>query len=651
MPENTKLEHPILHTLRQRVPLFVTLAALFIMGYPIALLFGLPLAQRDMQDLRKWDRGTFEAAPLARIPETNTDTLQFTEGLSSPALLTFANEPVSTNYRLTDHQLALAAPLSPGDVVRWQGVLEPRDGGIYAFGDVPDTRPDIYVDGAHVKAGLIEANEVPDGQRTVFTFSVDNPDTDGADNNEAARAHLGRLLVDDQVIDRDTYTVAEVNRTTQVVLEDAPPFNSNVRTVQGDYAWLDTRRIVFNTPPARDSTVQATNQVMRLAAQLEGNLDGTNRTFTFPRENLLESDDERQLFVGSILLSNDDERPEERVDGETSVFTFASEQGIITLDGRVLEAEVDFARAGNKVTLRTTPARNARLRQHPDYVINDPTAGEVLLATAPLEPVWSSRYAYYAEPSCGQTLMACFFALPQHPVPFPHWIAARAPAFVQKFPVSDERNVFRAIAYTTTGTLLSLLLGGILGTMLAVVFVLVKPLEQALLPWVIASQTIPIIALVPVLLLVLGNLGITIQTSLLPTALIGAYITFFPVTVGTVKGLRSVDPLALDLMTSYAASPVAVFMKLRFPAAVPFFFTSLKLGAAAALVGALVAETESNNARGLGFQILGQVQSGNVADVWLLLLVSALLGILLVAIVGLVERVVAPWLTSGAGAS
>ena len=129
----------------------------------------------------------------------------------------------------------------------------------------------------------------------------------------------------------------------------------------------------------------------------------------------------------------------------------------------------------------------------------------------------------------------------------------------------------------------------------------------------------------------------------MPTALIGAYIAFFPVVVGTVKGLRSVDPLALDLMKSYAATRLQVFAKVRFPAAVPFLFTALKLAAAAALVGALVAETESNNRRGLGFQILGQVQSGNVADVWILLLVSALLGIGLVALVGLVQRVVAPW--------
>ncbi len=625
-------QHPLLETLRQRVPLLVTLAALFIMGYPIALLFGLPLAQRDMQDLRKWNRDTFEAAPLAQIPDDNTDTLQFTEGLTSPALLTFREAPVNTDYRLTDSQLELEVTLSPNDVVSWQGVLEPLDDGVYAFNGVPDARPDIYLNSTHVQAGSAKANEVPDGQRTTFTFALN--------------ADVGRLLVDSQVIDSDRYTVTSDNGMARVMLEDAPPFNSDVRAIQGDYAWLDDNRIVFNTPPANDSTVQAAEQVMRLAAQLGGDVNGTNRTFTFPRNNLLESDDERQLFVGSTRLSNDDERPEERVDGETSVFTFPSEQGIITLDRRVLAEGVDFERDGNTVSLTSTPVRNARLRQYPDYVVQDARSSTVLLATAPQAPVWTSRYAYYAEPACGQTVMACFFALPQHPVPFPHWIVARAPAFIQKFPLSDERNVFRAIGYTTTGTLVSLLLGGVIGTMLAVVFVLVRPLEQALLPWVIASQTIPIIALVPVLLLVLGNLGITIQTSLLPTALIGGYITFFPVTVGTVKGLRSVDPLALDLMTSYAASPIDVFMKLRFPAAVPFFFTSLKLGAAAALVGALVAETESNNARGLGFQILGQVQSGNVADVWLLLLVSALLGILLVAIVGLVERLVAPWLTS-----
>ncbi len=171
----------------------------------------------------------------------------------------------------------------------------------------------------------------------------------------------------------------------------------------------------------------------------------------------------------------------------------------------------------------------------------------------------------------------------------------------------------------------------------------VRPLEQALLPGVIASQTVPIIALVPVLLLLLGNVGVTVQTSLVPAALIGAYIAFFPVTVGTVTGLRSVDPLSLDLMKSYAASPVQLFWKVRFPAAVPYLFVSLKLGAAAALVGALVAETESNNRLGLGYAIVGQVQAGNVSDVWILLFISAILGIGLVSIVGLLQRFIAPW--------
>jgi NitT/TauT family transport system permease protein len=295
--------------------------------------------------------------------------------------------------------------------------------------------------------------------------------------------------------------------------------------------------------------------------------------------------------------------------------------------------------------LAKPPERNARLRQHVDYAMVDPRTGEVLLADAP-QPgavLWAERYTYYSEPGCGSGLLECFYALPQHPVPFPHWIAAGIGPFLSKYDVTDPRNVVRATLYTTLGTLYALLLGAAVGVLLAVVFVLFRPVERALLPWVIASQTVPIIALVPVMLLVLGNFGITVQTSLLPTALIGAYIAFFPVVVSTVKGLRSVDPLALDLMRSYAATPWQVFRKVRFPAAVPFFFTSLKLGTAAALVGALVAETESNNRRGLGFQILGQVQSGNVADVWILLILSGLLGVGLVALVGFAERILAPW--------
>lgn len=378
---------------------------------------------------------------------------------------------------------------------------------------------------------------------------------------------------------------------------------------------------------------------------LAGEVNGENRVYTFPVDNLVENDRDRTLFVDDTPLEYDNERPEERVDGKTSTFTFQSDTGLVTLDGRLMEEGENFIRDANTLTFSRPPPRNAQLRQYPDYAVTNPAEGEVTLAEAPTvgSSPSTTNYTYYARPGCGENVLECFFALPQHPVPFPHWIAAGIVPFFSKFPLSDERNVVRATLYTALGTLAALALGGAVGIILAVLFVLLRPLERALLPWVIASQTVPIIALVPVLLLVLGNFGITIQTSILPTAIIGAYIAFFPVVVGTVKGLRSVDPLALDLMRSYAASPRQVFIKVRFPAAVPFFFTSLKLGTAAALVGALVAETESNNRRGLGFQILGQVQSGNVADVWILLLISALLGVGLVALVGLVQRLIAPW--------
>jgi NitT/TauT family transport system permease protein len=378
---------------------------------------------------------------------------------------------------------------------------------------------------------------------------------------------------------------------------------------------------------------------------LTGVSDGLNQVFYLPQQMIVEADPERQILLNGAPLANAAERPLERVDGVTRTFTFESARGLITVNEALRREGQDYTRAGATITFERPPERNARLRQHPDYLLTDFRTGEIMLSEPP--PVGSSlittRYTVYTRPGCGETLLACFYALPQHPVPFPHWIAARIVPFVRRYPVGDERNVLRAILYTSLGTLAALGLGGAVGITLAVLFVLFRPLERALLPWAIASQTVPIIALVPVLLLILGNFGITIQTSLLPTAIIGAYICFFPVVVSTVKGLRAVDPLILDLMRSYAAHPLTVFWKVRFPAAVPFFFTGLKLGTAAALVGALVAETESNNRRGLGFQILGQVQSGNVADVWILLLISSLLGVGLVALVGLVQRRLAPW--------
>ena len=610
--------------MRKRVsaffPIFVVLIGLILLGYPLALLFGLPLALRDMRDLRKWDKATVTAQPPQRLGDTAT--LTFTDGAENGVLVR-DNVPLGTAYTQTGKTVTLGA--EPKPLVTWGETLTPISKTLYRYpGDLPD--PLILYAGDTLAVGsAAPAAETPDDVRTAFTFGD----------------AFGPILLDSEVLTEGAdYTV----QGDTVTLTEAPSFGSDLQRVSGDYAVLDESEgtVIFAAPPSGE--VRAARSVVELAERLAGEADGTNRTFTFAQTPVALTEP-YDIYVGDTLLPDDDERPDERVDGQQKTFTFESNEGIVTVDGAPQTEGESYIRNRFTVTFAEPPARNAQLRQYPGAFLSDFETGQVLLATPPPAgaTVWTDAYTVYAQPGCGATVVACFLALPQHPVPFPNWIAARIVPFFSKFPLGDERNIFRAVLYTAAGTLSALALGAAVGTLLAVLFVMARPLERALLPWLVASQTVPIIALVPVLLLILGNVGITIQTSLLPTALIGAYIAFFPVVVGTVKGLRSVDPLALDLMKSYAASPAQLFTKVRFPAAVPFLFTSLKLAAAAALVGALVAETESNNRRGLGFQILGQVQSGNVADVWILLLISALLGIGLVGLVSLVQRFVAPW--------
>lgn len=617
-------------------PVLAVLIGLILLGYPLALLFGLPLALRDMRDLRKWDKATVTAQPLNRLdvvgyigseqvePPVKYADLTFTN-VSDQAVLVKDGKVIDSNLRVDDENTAVYNSQSPVPLVKWGETLEPVSGTetVYASDDdLPDPLY-LYIGDTLAVGSATLAAETPDDVRTAFTFG------------EAS----GPVLLDDEVLaEGEDYTV----QNDTLTLTEAPSFGSDLRRISGDYTVLDESTVVVTAPPTGE--VRAAKSVVRLAERLSGEADGTNRVFTFSQTPVVETEP-YDIYIGNTLLSDDDERPEERVDGERATFTFESTGGIVTVDGAPQAEGKGYTRDNAAVTFSEPPPRNAQLRQYPGAFLQDFETGEVLLARTPPAgaTVWTDAYTIYTQPGCGADVMECFLALPQHPVPFPHWIAARVVPFFNKFPLSDERNIVRAVLYTAAGTLSALALGAAVGTLLAALFVLLRPLERALLPWLVASQTVPIIALVPVLLLILGNVGITIQTSLLPTALIGAYIAFFPVVVGTVKGLRSVDPLALDLMKSYAATPVQLFLKVRFPAAVPFLFTSLKLAAAAALVGALVAETESNNRRGLGFQILGQVQSGNVADVWILLLISALLGIGLVGLVSLVQRFIAPW--------
>jgi NitT/TauT family transport system permease protein len=619
--------------MKNALPVTIVLIALILLGYPLAFLFGLPLARRDIADIRKWQKETITAqAPLEL---SNSSELPFTS-VPENAVLIYNGKRLEAPFTKQDNTLVFGKPLN--NFVIWGKTLGPvqvRYGTVYTYGEaILETDPNrILYDGNRLlREGSALPLEVPDGIRQTFTF--DNA--------------VGVILVDGQIFlpseDIPDDAVNFHQNGNQITLMDAPAFGSKVRTVTGDYTVLNPSKgtLIFSIPPTGE--VRVATDVIRLAQTLQGETNGENKTFAFAKGNVVEADKERAVFVDERKLSDVAERPKERVDGKQVTFTFPSDTGFIVIDD-VLQDATTYERSNNTITFEAAPKRNAELRQYADYYVTDFRKGEIALAEAPAtgSTVWASLYTVYSQPGCGKTVLECFYSLPQHPVPFPHWIAQKIPSFFTRFPVADERSIVRALLYTSMGTLAALVLGGIVGSLLAVLFVMFRPLERALLPWTIASQTIPIIALVPVMLLILGNFGITIQTSLLPTAIIGAYICFFPVVVSTVKGLRSVDPLTLDLMKSYAATPLQVFRNVRFPAAVPFVFTGLKLGTAAALVGALVAETQSNNKRGLGFQILGQVQTGNVTDVWILLIISALLGVGLVSLVGLLQRIVAPW--------
>ena len=164
-------------------------------------------------------------------------------------------------------------------------------------------------------------------------------------------------------------------------------------------------------------------------------------------------------------------------------------------------------------------------------------------------------------------------------------------------------------------------LGTALGIALAIGIVHNRAMDKSLMPWIIASQTIPIMAVAPMLIVVLNAVGIS---GLLPKALISTYLSFFPVVVGMVKGLRSPEILQLDLMHTYNASQTQLFWKLRFPAAIPFLFASLKVGIAISLIGAIVGELPTGAVAGLGARLLSGSYYGQTIQIWAALFVAAI---------------------------
>jgi NitT/TauT family transport system permease protein len=190
---------------------------------------------------------------------------------------------------------------------------------------------------------------------------------------------------------------------------------------------------------------------------------------------------------------------------------------------------------------------------------------------------------------------------------------------------------------TLQSTLWGFALGTALGVLGAVAIVYSRVVDMSLMPWAIISQTVPIVALAPMIIVLSSQLGITDRT--VPKAIISAYLCYFPVLVGMVKGLRSPAHAQLDLLKTYNASGFQAFLKLRLPASVPYLFTSLKVGIAAALVGTIVGELPTGAISGLGARILIGDQFGTPLAIWAALVAAAILAGALVTLLDLAQRV------------
>jgi NitT/TauT family transport system permease protein len=211
--------------------------------------------------------------------------------------------------------------------------------------------------------------------------------------------------------------------------------------------------------------------------------------------------------------------------------------------------------------------------------------------------------------------------------------------FLEPWQRGADRNVaqflFDAAFYTWREAALGFALGAGIGLVLATVFVHSRLLERALVPYVVASQTVPIIALAPMITYAFGG-------NVASVVVIATYLTFFPVTIAMIRGLRSFDPRALELMRSYAASRQDTYWKLRLPASLPYFFTALKIAATASIVGAIIGEGPGGIANGLGRVIItyNQYYITGPEKLWAAIIASGILGVAFYLIVRAAEVLV-----------
>jgi NitT/TauT family transport system permease protein len=277
------------------------------------------------------------------------------------------------------------------------------------------------------------------------------------------------------------------------------------------------------------------------------------------------------------------------------------------------------------------------------------SVGPVLTVLAALVVIWyasalwlNAQWTLDQAQRAGQTvtfteIAADTMAQDRPLLPAPHQVVAELWDTTVNKNVTSKRSLVYHAWITLSATLLGFAIGTTLGILLAVLIVHNIAADRSLMPWIIATQTIPILAIAPMIIVVLNAIGIS---GLLPKALISTYLSFFPVVVGMVKGLRSPEPYFLDLMRTYNASGWQTFWKLKWPSSLPYLFTSMKVAVAISLVGAIVGELPTGAVSGLGARLLAGSYYGQTIQIWSALFMAAGLAAILVGAISLMHRLV-----------
>jgi NitT/TauT family transport system permease protein len=193
--------------------------------------------------------------------------------------------------------------------------------------------------------------------------------------------------------------------------------------------------------------------------------------------------------------------------------------------------------------------------------------------------------------------------------------------------------------FTAKECVVGFLLGAAIGFAIAVALSQSRLLERGLTPYIVASQTVPLLAIAPMVVIGLGTKGVKDWVSV---SVLAAYLTFFPVAVNGLRGLQSADPRALELMRSYAAGRWKILWKLQVPASLPFLFSAFKIAAPLAVVGAIISEPAASIQGGLGGAIVNFSQYYTIEpqELWATNIITALLGIGFFVVVVLAEKLV-----------